>query len=73
LLCCLLAAIFASPLLLWPVARRPACCGPRAAPLLVGLALAAGLGLFCLIVFTAPGLSAFHHICSVAGWAQRAN
>jgi hypothetical protein len=39
----------------------------------VGLALAAGLGLFCLIVFTAPGASAFRHICNVAAWAARSH
>jgi len=74
LLCCILAALFALPLLWWPAMRRPACCGPGALPLvLFGVSFSAGVGLLCLVLFTASGAAAFHHLCSVAGWVGKAN
>jgi len=39
----------------------------------MGASLSAGIGLACLVLFTVPGATAFRHICSVAGWAAKAN
>ncbi len=74
MLCCLIAALLASPALLWPALRRPACCalGVRALPLaLVGVAFLVGMTLLCLVVFTSSGAATFRHICSIAAWRAR--
>ena len=68
MLCCILAALFASPLLWWR--SRADCCRGRVLPvLLIGVSLAAGVGLVCLVAFTAPG-AAFHRFCTVSAWAD---
>jgi hypothetical protein len=71
LLCCLLAALLASPALLWPASSRAACGGAwrMAIPLaLAGLIFSVGAAAFCVLMFTSPAFAGFRHFCTVAGW-----